>query len=261
MALQNCAYCQRQYKYKCPKCLLRTCSLECNLRHKQDQKCSGRVETGAEYIKISDMNATILDSDCKLLDQASRCLETTCRAFAESIKIEKRAQRWRGPNSELRKCCNKKNIRLVFAPGIFKRSRMNRAIVRKNTIYWTVEYVIGKYILYQKRMSDDTILQDAIFGQLDAIQKSKKYKALLSEYINQRETLVVLISSNIRHCDFYACNMGMSIAENLRDATVYNYPRFYLVLPKDALKYNQVSRIPMAAIPIALPILETSVSR
>nr|2N94_A Chain A, Box C/D snoRNA protein 1 [Saccharomyces cerevisiae S288C] len=33
----------KEFKYKCPRCLVQTCSLECSKKHKTRDNCSGQT--------------------------------------------------------------------------------------------------------------------------------------------------------------------------------------------------------------------------
>ncbi|CCH58083.1 hypothetical protein TBLA_0A02840 [Henningerozyma blattae CBS 6284] len=46
-----CDVCQKsEFKYKCPKCMKKTCSLACSKSHKTTDKCSGKNDTATNYI-------------------------------------------------------------------------------------------------------------------------------------------------------------------------------------------------------------------
>ena len=40
----------KEFKYKCPRCLEQTCSLECSKKHKVRDKCSGQTHDPKEYV-------------------------------------------------------------------------------------------------------------------------------------------------------------------------------------------------------------------
>ncbi|CAI4506282.1 CAS_1a_G0023620.mRNA.1.CDS.1 [Saccharomyces cerevisiae] len=40
----------KEFKYKCPRCLVQTCSLECSKKHKTRDNCSGQTHDPKEYI-------------------------------------------------------------------------------------------------------------------------------------------------------------------------------------------------------------------
>lgn len=56
---------QQQYKYKCPGCSKRTCSLECAKQHKADTGCSGQRDR-LGFVPLQDFSDTHLLSGIKL---------------------------------------------------------------------------------------------------------------------------------------------------------------------------------------------------
>lgn len=49
----RCAVCKKgEAKYRCPRCLIRSCSLPCVKRHKEDVNCNG-VREKTNFVKIS----------------------------------------------------------------------------------------------------------------------------------------------------------------------------------------------------------------
>ncbi|CAN1814546.1 Box C/D snoRNA protein 1 [Linum perenne] len=67
-----CVECQeKQSKYKCPGCSLRTCSLPCVKSHKLRTGCSGKREV-APFIPISQFDDNTLLSDYNFLEEVKR---------------------------------------------------------------------------------------------------------------------------------------------------------------------------------------------
>ncbi|ORM40329.1 Box C/D snoRNA protein 1 [Babesia sp. Xinjiang] len=77
----NCCLCGEDAKYRCPTCLRQTCSVRCVAKHKEQHGCSGRKHIS--YIPVSDMTAETLSKDVALLDEVSRVIESTSRAFVQ----------------------------------------------------------------------------------------------------------------------------------------------------------------------------------
>lgn len=69
----------KPYKYCCPRCSSRTCSLPCQKRHKQWASCSG-LRDPAAYIKRSDLATPKgIDHDYNYLTSIERQLDTAER--------------------------------------------------------------------------------------------------------------------------------------------------------------------------------------
>lgn len=52
----KCQVCQQNnWKYKCPRCSIRTCSVDCVKKHKKEQSCSGE-RSKTHFVKRSEYN-------------------------------------------------------------------------------------------------------------------------------------------------------------------------------------------------------------
>ncbi|KAL8754127.1 MAG: hypothetical protein Q9184_005210 [Pyrenodesmia sp. 2 TL-2023] len=158
----------KPYKYCCPRCSSRTCSLPCQKRHKQWASCNG-LRDPAAYIKRSDLaTAKGIDHDYNYLTSIERQIDTAerdCEArgillFEESAK-SKRSQPVKGAvalENAIKQC----RVVVDRAPKGMSRQKQNatywdkrgssHAIIRAKRIVWTVEWVhknghreIGKF--------------------------------------------------------------------------------------------------------------------
>lgn len=64
-----CEICKKESKYRCPKCLVRTCSLSCCIRHKTESNCDGKRDRVA-YIPLHKFSDSNLLSDYFFLEDA-----------------------------------------------------------------------------------------------------------------------------------------------------------------------------------------------
>src|SRR5271169_4318078 len=72
-------------KYRCPRCSMRTCSLECSQTHRTRASCSG-VRDPAKYIPKREMKSSTVDMDFNFL---KRVQSTRDRGQSELEKLEK----------------------------------------------------------------------------------------------------------------------------------------------------------------------------
>ncbi|CAH8589722.1 unnamed protein product [Heterobilharzia americana] len=64
-----CAIClEKEFKYKCPKCEIRTCSLFCCNNHKSQFDCSGVCDT-VTYCRRENYSAFLFQKDYRLLER------------------------------------------------------------------------------------------------------------------------------------------------------------------------------------------------
>lgn len=77
---RECSQCvERPYKYRCPACDTRTCSLACSKAHKQHTGCTGK-RSRTEMVTLSDFTERQLLSDYKFLEEAARLNDVAQRS-------------------------------------------------------------------------------------------------------------------------------------------------------------------------------------
>ena len=77
--LFRCAVCtESQAKYRCPRCSLETCCLECVNKHKTDAGCTGERDKTA-FVKVGDFK------DINLLN-GKKVMELNARTFSKTDK-------------------------------------------------------------------------------------------------------------------------------------------------------------------------------
>ena len=60
-----------EYKYKCPRCLILTCSLNCSKEHKTQLNCSGvKDHVSSLNIRMNDFSLGNMRKDLRFLDDA-----------------------------------------------------------------------------------------------------------------------------------------------------------------------------------------------
>jgi hypothetical protein len=133
-------------KYRCPRCSMRTCSMECSKAHKIRAACSGTRDP-AKYIPRKEMKASTIDMDYQFLKSVRKTQESGEK------KIEKAAK---GPsrNKRLLKRAHKRELAVKYAarqkiwvrrlPVWMERAKTNQTEWDGNTksILWTVEWNI-----------------------------------------------------------------------------------------------------------------------
>lgn len=65
-------------KYRCPRCSIRTCSVECSKTHKTRASCSG-IRDPAKYIPKSEMKSSTIDMDFSFLKRVQKAREVPDR--------------------------------------------------------------------------------------------------------------------------------------------------------------------------------------
>ncbi|KIH55447.1 HIT zinc finger, partial [Ancylostoma duodenale] len=89
-----CAMCQKvPHKYRCPKCDLRTCSVECSKQHKEVKKCDGVRPPFQPVSKLSQFDANKSIQDQRFLHAVQTNLKTSSlTASAPSTSKEQHSE-------------------------------------------------------------------------------------------------------------------------------------------------------------------------
>ncbi len=77
-----CHICKKnQFKYTCPGCSIKTCSLPCCRLHKQGTGCTGQRDK-TKYLKKEEFTELDLLSDYKFLEESSNLIDAAQRQAA-----------------------------------------------------------------------------------------------------------------------------------------------------------------------------------
>lgn len=77
-----CEECGDQaWKYRCPRCDTKTCSLPCSRAHKTRLDCSGK-RNKAEFVRLDQFDTSVLHSDFNFLEEITCCADS-CKVRGE----------------------------------------------------------------------------------------------------------------------------------------------------------------------------------
>ena len=116
MLCQVCG--QAPAKYTCPKCKLKTCSLNCVKQHKEGGKCDG-MKPKTVFVPAAEMDADMLAKDCHFLDQINLSKERM-KDLTERMPTAKKKP------SRLKKACAERGITMRYLPRASSRARENQ---------------------------------------------------------------------------------------------------------------------------------------
>ncbi|CAI2166685.1 14468_t:CDS:2 [Funneliformis geosporum] len=87
--LTKCQNCDNDWKYKCPKCDFRSCSLDCCKLHKEKYSCNG-IRSKVEFVSIEQYGYKNLMSDYVFLEDVSRTIDSAHRYIIDNKRTRKR---------------------------------------------------------------------------------------------------------------------------------------------------------------------------
>ncbi|KAI8917156.1 hypothetical protein DFJ77DRAFT_429546 [Powellomyces hirtus] len=157
---QVCA--TKAYKYTCPGCGRRTCSLDCSKAHKQETRCSGK-RSKTHYIKLAHFTPNDMTSDYVFLEDAYRTADNATR---DNNRLISETKSRTGRQQLLTRQCKTLGINIKFMPSGMKRHEQSQSIYlqRQKHILWTIELDFQECdkVLLSHRINESTPIRDIV---------------------------------------------------------------------------------------------------
>ncbi|XP_076944136.1 uncharacterized protein LOC143614639 [Bidens hawaiensis] len=227
-----CTECKtNEFKYKCPGCSVRSCSLPCVKAHKQRTGCTGKRQQLTEVVPLSKFDDNLLLSDYNMLEDVKRIADSAKR---RRVNI---CGNYSGISFYVRNLMNAakaRRIRLFVMPNGMSKRQTNKTyyINRCKSIYWTIEW---RFHSTNVKILDHGVREDS--NICSVIQKhlesgSTNYLLKLF-YLEPMESLKFYISkhpknpkSPVRELDINA-----PLRKQLSNLTIIEYPVIHIFLP------------------------------
>lgn len=233
--LGNCEVCGNENaQYTCPRCEIKTCSLNCVKIHKKELDCSGdRDKVG--FVPMSKFNNLTLLSDYRLLEDVSRTVDNCKR---NPLKKYTRFNKPLPPHLyKLRREALSRKTTLQFLPQHFTRHQNNTTYLHFETkiIHWKIQLIFyhadNLNVVIDKCNENDrlsTILSNYVdFDKCpDAERKILKYY-----HSTGLPGLEVLLKAEnvIQQPSFFQLDVHSSLKENFEDKIIIEYPILYVI--------------------------------
>lgn len=126
--------------YQCPRCSIRTCSLQCCREHKKRTGCSGKRNRG-EFLPLNRMTDATVRSDYFFLEEVLNTMSRNQKRsrVQESVpnNVDKKARR-------LKQQAEKRGTTLELMPTMMERHKTNSSwyCVPKDVITWKIEVIV-----------------------------------------------------------------------------------------------------------------------
>jgi hypothetical protein len=132
-------------KYKCPRCTVQTCSVECVKRHKLWSQCSGARDPAAYRKRYQLATTSSFDQDFNFITRVERTIERAGneaqeRGMALGEERRKRAKGEARRDAETQQ----RNAIVLKAPAGMSRALQNKSKWdnRHKCLLWTVEWIL-----------------------------------------------------------------------------------------------------------------------
>ncbi|XP_068659350.1 uncharacterized protein [Aristolochia californica] len=243
MFCQECN--QNQWKYKCPGCSIRTCSLPCVKSHKQRTNCIGK-RNRTEFVPLSEFDDNLLTSDYNFLEETKRVAESAERmlnGFGGNYRFKMPFKL-----RLLRNAAGRRKTRLFLLPGGMSRREKNQSLYdqKKKSILWTVEWHFNSVniVLVDHGVDENTNLCSVIEKHL----KAGPWNHQLSQFSSvPLAHLRFFIRKNPKGPKslFRELDINTPLCHQLADIILIEYPIIHVFLPS----HNYSFEVEKAAVP------------
>ncbi|KAK9051604.1 hypothetical protein SSX86_028231 [Deinandra increscens subsp. villosa] len=227
-----CSECKtNEFKYKCPGCSLRSCSLPCVKAHKQRTGCTGKRQQLTEFVPLSKFDDNLLLSDYNMLEDVKRIADSAkrrrvniCGTYA-GIPFHLKS---------LLHAAKSRRIRLIFLANGMSKRRTNKTSYDQGSksISWTIEW---RFHSTNINLVDHGV--DESSNICSVIQKHLKpdpiNQPLKPFYLEPVESLKFYISKNPKQpkSAFRELDINAPISRQLRNLVIVEYLVIHVFLP------------------------------
>lgn len=233
--LGECEVCgSENAQYTCPRCEIKTCSLNCVKIHKKELECNGdRDKVG--FVPISQFTNLNLLSDYRLLEDVSRTIDNCKR---NPLKKYTRYNKSLPPHLyRLRKQAFARKTNLQYLPQHFSRHQENTTFLHFETgvIYWRLElifYQAESLKVVIEKCDENERLSSVLSNFLDIDKCPSVYiKALQFYHSTGLSGLEVLLKAeNVKEQpSFFVLDLSSTLKENFEDRIIIEYPILYVI--------------------------------
>lgn len=134
---QACEECKlKESIYMCPRCNIRTCSLDCVSKHKIKTGCNGKRNREA-FLPLCRMSDSSLRSDYFFLEEVLDRMPRDAKRAKTQHQTSRKCRR-------LLQQCEKRGITLKMMPTMMERHKKNNSwyCVKRDTIMWKIEVIM-----------------------------------------------------------------------------------------------------------------------
>ena len=250
-----CEICKKEaYKYNCPKCKIKTCSVKCVKAHKKKYGCDGEKDKFKLVSKQSDYTEQVFYRDVNFLNNAIKDINISNKKIYNLTEDTDTSQNkiFKTFKRILKKF---RDINYFKSPMIMECNKFNKSYsdTSLKKIFWTIKFNFldeKLYYIYDTVFDgDETNINKLIeylnnnkesidknnVGILNII-KDKEWHTKYNFYIKMD---IFSLNFEEKKKYFYynkyyysVCDLNTNINELLKGKNVYEFPEFYLIKKK-----------------------------
>ena len=215
-----CEVCNvEEFKYKCPRCFKKTCSLACSKQHKADESCSGKSHDPTAYIPRTDIKEAddenhesniLVQRDYNYLINMRREVEVQIddskrknkRILREIYDPYMANKRQRG-NSDNSSRLIRRGVSCLMLPKGMQRSLQNKSKWDNslNQFTWTIEWVLCgdgdtvTHLTHRAKENESVVegISKIVFNKIQTFYKIENGDGDETQAVLSREDRIALI--------------------------------------------------------------------
>ncbi|XP_069792476.1 box C/D snoRNA protein 1 [Narcine bancroftii] len=243
ISLSRCEACGvTEAKYRCPRCMIFSCSLLCVKRHKAERGCTG-VRDKTSFTSLSDFSEMQLFSDYKFLEDTGRLADSARRDTFVHKPTTSKALNF------MKKHARRCNVDLKLLPIGFTKRRENSTFYHKKEqkFYWHLKLAFPQScITYtEKRVPDSKTVGEVLRRYVNPLESDPIIRQKLKVYaLASLEQVCIFLKVEGRACcsiRYHRLDLNKSVAENLSHKMIIEYPTLLVVLKTNASEYRTLS--------------------
>lgn len=232
------------FKYKCPGCSVRSCSLPCVKDHKQRTGCTGKRQQHTAFVPLSQFDDNLLLSDYNMLEDVKRIADS-----AKRRRLQLCGKIFRGLPHNLKnllRAAGSRRIRLFFLPNGMSKRETNQTYHdnRTKSISWTLEWRFHStnIKLFDHGVHEDSNLYSVIENHLKPGPRNHPLQPFRLQPV---ESLRFFISKHPKQprSPFRELDIRAPIRQQLAKLVIIEYPVIHVFLPSHSLDFEVVKDV------------------
>ena len=250
--LEKCEVCHLQpFKYKCPRCGRKSCSLNCIKLHKERNSCTG-VPDKATFVDLKGFTLQQLRKDMGYLTDIIDVANRNSRKYATKFRDSKIEGRFK----QLRYVCkSKRGSILKIGPAIFEMYKRNKSYYKRqeDTVHWSIGCTFIReedslVCYFAEPVSEKTKVGEIVQQFAD---RTKFFTMEINSLLSKREpsdiehTRVFIKSRHqpqqtTHNVVYKELGKAKTLEEELRGEEITDFPMLYLILPGTDISHNKL---------------------
>ncbi|CAN8311277.1 unnamed protein product [Cochlearia groenlandica] len=228
------------WKYKCPGCSIRSCSLPCVKVHKQRTNCTGKRKL-TDFVPMSKFDDNLLLSDYNMLEETKRVAESAMRRRNQLCKFP--YYKLTHALRSLRKAAASRRTKLWLLPsGMLKREKnQSQYDNRRKCISWTIEWRFHStdVVLVDHGVGEDTNLSSVIENHLKPGPWIHKLKPFCDVDLNSLKLFIRKYPKGAK-APFKELDIKASLRQQLAKVAILEYPVIHVYLPSQSYDFEVI---------------------